>query len=132
MINKFKVLVVDDSNVIRDALNKELISRGFEVLTCEDGMDALSKIMDFGPDLIFTDITMPKIDGYELVTILRENQAFVKTPIIMLSSRSGVFDKARGHLLGCSEYLTKPVSSTNLDGVISKYLVSHSDGNLNT
>ena len=110
----FKVLVVDDSNTIRRSAEIFLKQGGHEVLLAEDGFDALSKVNDYHPDLIFCDILMPRLDGYQTVAIIRRNVRFADTPVVMLSSKDGVFDKARGRMVGCQEYLTKPFTKDQL------------------
>ena len=110
----FKVLVIDDSNTIRRSAEIFLKQGGHEVLLAEDGFDALAKVNDFDPHLIFCDILMPRLDGYQTSAIIKRNARFSSTPIIMLSSKDGVFDKARGRMVGCEEYLTKPFTQDQL------------------
>ena len=110
----FKVLVIDDSNTIRRSAEIFLKQGGHEVLLGEDGFDALAKVNDFDPHLIFCDILMPRLDGYQTSDIIKRNTRFSSTPIIMLSSKDGVFDKARGRMVGCEEYLTKPFTKDQL------------------
>mgnify|MGYP002664940415 FL=1 len=110
----FKVLVIDDSNTIRRSAEIFLKQGGHEVLLAEDGFDALVKVNDFDPHLIFCDILMPRLDGYQTSAIIKRNARFSSTPIIMLSSKDGVFDKARGRMVGCEEYLTKPFTKDQL------------------
>lgn len=110
----FKVLVIDDSNTIRRSAEIFLKQGGHEVLLAEDGFDALAKVNDFDPHLIFCDILMPRLDGYQTSAIIKRNARFSSTPIIMLSSKDGVFDKARGRMVGCEEYLTKPFTKNQL------------------
>ena len=110
----FKVLVIDDSNTIRRSAEIFLKQGGHEVLLAEDGFDALAKVNDFDPHLIFCDILMPRLDGYRTSAIIKRNARFSSTPIIMLSSKDGVFDKARGRMVGCEEYLTKPFTKDQL------------------
>ena len=110
----FKVLVIDDSNTIRRSAEIFLKQGGHEVLLAEDGFDALAKVNDFDPHLIFCDILMPRLDGYQTSAIIKRNSRFSSTPIIMLSSKDGVFDKARGRMVGCEEYLTKPFTKDQL------------------
>ena len=110
----FKVLVIDDSNTIRRSAEIFLKQGGHEVLLAEDGLDALAKVNDFDPHLIFCDILMPRLDGYQTSAIIKRNARFSSTPIIMLSSKDGVFDKARGRMVGCEEYLTKPFTKDQL------------------
>ena len=110
----FKVLVIDDSNTIRRSAEIFLKQGGHEVVLAEDGFDALAKVNDFDPHLIFCDILMPRLDGYQTSAIIKRNARFSSTPIIMLSSKDGVFDKARGRMVGCEEYLTKPFTKDQL------------------
>ena len=104
----FKVLVVDDSNTIRRSAEIFLKQGGHEVLLADDGFDALAKVNDYQPQLIFCDILMPKLDGYQTCAIIKRNARFADTPVVMLSSKDGVFDKARGRMVGSQEYLPKP------------------------
>jgi twitching motility two-component system response regulator PilG len=109
-----KVLVIDDSNTIRRSAEIFLKQGGHDVMLAEDGFDALSKVNDYAPHLIFCDILMPRLDGYQTCAIIKRNANFAKTPIIMLSSKDGVFDKARGRMVGSEEYLTKPFTKDQL------------------
>jgi twitching motility two-component system response regulator PilG len=109
-----KVLVIDDSNTIRRSAEIFLKQGGHEVLLSEDGFDALSKVNDFQPDLIFCDILMPRLDGYQTCAIIKRNAKFSNVPIVMLSSKDGVFDKARGRMAGSQDYLTKPFTKDQL------------------
>ena len=104
----YKVLVIDDSNTIRRSAEIFLKQGGHDVMLAEDGFDALSKVNDYLPHLIFCDILMPRLDGYQTCAIIKRNDKFASTPIVMLSSKDGVFDKARGRMVGSQEYLTKP------------------------
>ena len=110
----YKVLVIDDSNTIRRSAEIFLKQGGHEVLLAEDGFDALAKVNDFQPHLIFCDILMPRLDGYQTCAIIKRNERFAATPIIMLSSKDGVFDKARGRMVGAEDYLTKPFTKDQL------------------
>ena len=110
----FRVLVVDDSNTIRRSAEIFLKQGGHEVLLADDGFDALSKVNDYQPQLIFCDILMPKLDGYQTCAIIKRNARFSDTPVVMLSSKDGVFDQARGRMVGGQEYLTKPVTKDQL------------------
>lgn len=110
----FKVLVVDDSNTIRRSAEIFLKQGGHEVLLAEDGFDALAKINDHQPDLVFCDILMPRLDGYQTCAIIKRNARFAGIPVVMLSSKDGVFDKARGRLVGSQDYLTKPFTKDQL------------------
>jgi len=109
-----KVLVIDDSNTIRRSAEIFLKQGGHEVLLAEDGFDALSKVNDYEPNLIFCDILMPRLDGYQTCAIIKRNAKFSAVPIVMLSSKDGVFDKARGRMVGSQDYLTKPFTKDQL------------------
>ncbi len=109
-----KVLVIDDSNTIRRSAEIFLKQGGHEVLLAEDGFDALAKVNDYEPDLIFCDILMPRLDGYQTCAIIKRNARFSDVPIVMLSSKDGVFDKARGRMVGSQDYLTKPFTKDQL------------------
>jgi twitching motility two-component system response regulator PilG len=117
----FKVLVIDDSNTIRRSAEIFLKQGGHEVMLAEDGFDALAKVNDFLPQLIFCDILMPRLDGYQTCAIIKRNEKFTATPIIMLSSKDGVFDKARGRMVGSQEYLTKPFTKDQLLEAVQKF-----------
>ncbi len=112
--SSFKVLVIDDSNTIRRSAEIFLKQGGYEVLLAEDGFDALSKVNDHSPDLIFCDILMPRLDGYQTCAIIKRNSKFSSVPVIMLSSKDGLFDKARGRMVGSQDYLTKPFTKDQL------------------
>ena len=116
-----KVLVIDDSNTIRRSAEIFLKQGGHEVLLAEDGFDALSKVNDFEPHLIFCDILMPRLDGYQTVAIIKRNAKFAGVPIVMLSSKDGVFDKARGRMVGSQDYLTKPFTKDQLLQTVSAF-----------
>ena len=109
-----KVLVIDDSNTIRRSAEIFLRQGGHDVLLAEDGFDALSKVNDHDPELIFCDILMPRLDGYQTCAIIKRNPRFARVPVIMLSSKDGLFDKARGRMVGSEEYLTKPFTKEQL------------------
>ena len=109
-----KVLVIDDSNTIRRSAEIFLKQGGHEVILAEDGFDALAKVHDLRPDLIFCDILMPRLDGYQTCAIIKRNPAFSGVPVVMLSSKDGVFDKARGRMSGAQDYLTKPFTKEQL------------------
>ncbi len=119
-----KVLVVDDSNTIRRSAEIFLKQGGHEVMLAEDGFDALAKVNDSRPDLIFCDILMPRLDGYQTCAIIRRNAKFADTPVIMLSSKDGVFDKARGRMVGSQEYLTKPFTKEELLQAVQQFAPS--------
>ena len=109
-----KVLVIDDSNTIRRSAEIFLAQGGHEVLLAEDGFDALAKVNDHTPALIFCDILMPRLDGYQTCAIIKRNPKFAGVPVIMLSSKDGLFDKARGRMVGSEDYLTKPFTKDQL------------------
>jgi twitching motility two-component system response regulator PilG len=117
----FKVLVVDDSNTIRRSAEIFLKQGGHEVLLAEDGFDALSKVNDHLPQLIFCDILMPKLDGYQTCAIIKRNPKFAAIPVVMLSSKDGVFDKARGRMVGSQDYLTKPFTKEQLLQAVQQF-----------
>ena len=109
-----KVLVIDDSNTIRRSAEIFLKQAGHEVVLAEDGFDALAKLSDYRPDLVFCDILMPRLDGYQTCAIIKRNPQFASVPVIMLSSKDGLFDKARGRMVGSQDYLTKPFTKDQL------------------
>ena len=109
-----KVLVIDDSNTIRRSAEIFLRQGGHEVVLAEDGFDALAKVNDHDPELIFCDILMPRLDGYQTCAIIKRNPRFAHVPVIMLSSKDGLFDKARGRMVGSEDYLTKPFTKEQL------------------
>jgi len=116
-----KILVIDDSKTIRRTAETLLVKEGCEVFTAVDGFDALAKIADHHPDIIFVDIMMPRLDGYQTCALIKHNQVFKQTPVIMLSSKDGLFDRARGRLVGSEQYLTKPFTKDELLGAISSH-----------
>jgi twitching motility two-component system response regulator PilG len=109
-----KVMVIDDSNTIRRSAEIFLVQAGCQVLLAEDGFDALAKVADHQPDVIFCDIVMPRLDGYQTCALIKKNQRFRATPVIMLSSKDGLFDRARGRMVGSDHYLTKPFTKDSL------------------
>ncbi len=116
-----KVLVIDDSNTIRRSAEIFLRQGGHEVLLAEDGFDALAKVNDHAPELIFCDILMPRLDGYQTCAIIKRNPRFAHVPVIMLSSKDGLFDKARGRMVGSQDYLTKPFTKDQLLRAVESY-----------
>ena len=116
-----KVLVIDDSKTIRRTAETLLNKVGCNVVTAEDGFDALAKIADNRPDIIFVDIMMPRLDGYQTCALIKNNEEFSSIPIVMLSSKDGLFDKAKGRIVGSDEYLTKPFSKTELLSAIDSF-----------
>ncbi|MDY0743239.1 response regulator [Paucibacter sp. R3-3] len=116
-----KVLVIDDSNTIRRSAEIFLKQGGHQVVLAEDGFDALAKLSDYQPDLVFCDILMPRLDGYQTCAIIKRNPQFAKVPVIMLSSKDGLFDKARGRMVGSQDYLTKPFTKEQLLQAVRQY-----------
>jgi twitching motility two-component system response regulator PilG len=116
-----KVLVIDDSNTIRRSAEIFLRQGGYEVVLAEDGFDALAKVNDHAPKLIFCDILMPRLDGYQTCAIIKRNPRFAHVPVIMLSSKDGLFDKARGRMVGSEEYLTKPFTKEQLLRAVEQF-----------
>jgi twitching motility two-component system response regulator PilG len=113
-----KILVIDDSKTIRRTAETLLSKEGCQVFTAVDGFDALAKIADHRPDIIFVDIMMPRLDGYQTCALIKHNRTFKETPVIMLSSKDGLFDRARGRIVGSEHYLTKPFTKDELLGAI--------------
>lgn len=109
-----KVMVVDDSNTIRRSAEIFLGQAGFRVILADDGFDALAKVADHDPDLVFCDILMPRLDGYQTCALIKKSPRFRNTPVIMLSSKDGLFDRARGRMVGSDQYLTKPFTKDTL------------------
>jgi len=109
-----RVMVIDDSNTIRRSAEIFLLKAGCEVILAEDGFDALAKITDHQPEVIFVDIMMPRLDGYQTCALIKKNPRLREIPVIMLSSKDGLFDRARGRLVGSDEYLTKPFTKDTL------------------
>lgn len=117
-----KVMVIDDSQTIRRTAETLLAREGYEVITAQDGFEALAKIADQAPDLIFVDIMMPRLDGYQACALIKGNPRFARTPVIMLSSKDGLFDRARGRIVGSDEYLTKPFTKDELLGAVRAHI----------
>jgi twitching motility two-component system response regulator PilG len=117
-----KVLVIDDSNTIRRSAELFLRQAGYDVILAEDGFDALAKISDYKPQIIFVDIMMPRLDGYQTCALIKQNAQLKSTPVIMLSSKDGVFDRARGRLAGSDRYLTKPFTKEGLLEAIDQHI----------
>jgi twitching motility two-component system response regulator PilG len=119
---RIKILVIDDSNTIRRSAEMYLRQAGFDVILAEDGFDALAKISDHQPKVIFVDIMMPRLDGYQTCALIKQNPHLKATPVIMLSSKDGVFDRARGRLAGSDRYLTKPFTREALIETVQEYV----------
>ncbi len=113
-----RVLVIDDSKTIRRSAENLLSKEGYDVITATDGFDALAKIADCRPKIIFVDIMMPRLDGYQTCALIKNNTEFKAIPVVMLSSKDGLFDKAKGRIVGSEKYITKPFSKEELLGTI--------------
>lgn len=123
-----KILVVDDSKTILYKASRVLESAGYEVVTAEDGFEAISKVMDFQPDLMFVDIMMPKIDGYQTCSLVKNNRQYRGTPVVMVSSKDGLFDRARGSIVGAEGHINKPFSEADLLGAVQKFTAEAATG----
>ncbi len=123
-----KVMVIDDSNTIRRSAEIFLGQVGCRVLLAEDGFDALAKIADHDPDLIFCDILMPRLDGYQTCALIRKSPRFHEIPVVMLSSKDGLFDRARGRMVGSQQYLTKPFTKDSLLRAVAEHARRESSG----
>jgi twitching motility two-component system response regulator PilG len=121
-LDSLKVMVIDDSKTIRRTAETLLTKAGCKVVTATDGFDALAKIADSRPDIVFVDIMMPRLDGYQTCALIKNNSEFKSTPVIMLSSKDGLFDKAKGRIVGSDNYLTKPFSKTELLNSIEAHI----------
>jgi twitching motility two-component system response regulator PilG len=119
-----KVLVIDDSKTIRRTAETLLTKEGCEVFTAVDGFDALAKIADHQPDIVFVDIMMPRLDGYQTCSLIKHNKVYKSIPVIMLSSKDGLFDRARGRIVGSEHYLTKPFTRDELLSAIESHIGS--------
>ncbi len=120
--NGLKVMVIDDSKTIRRTAESLLKREGYDVVTASDGYEALAKIADHQPQIIFVDIMMPRLDGYQTCALIKNHQMFKSTPVIMLSSKDGLFDKARGRIVGSEQYLTKPFTREELLSAIRTHV----------
>lgn len=118
-----KVMVVDDSSTIRRTAEMLLTKVGCEVITAADGFEALAMVVDHQPDIVFCDIVMPRLDGYQTCALIKGNEDFKNTPVVLLSSRDGLFDRARGRSEGADEYMTKPFTREELFGAITRHVV---------
>jgi twitching motility two-component system response regulator PilG len=122
-LSGIKVMVIDDSNTIRKTAEIFLRQAGAQVVLAEDGFDALAKINDHQPNVVFCDILMPRLDGYQTCALIKKNAKFASTPVIMLSSKDGLFDRARGRMVGSDEYLTKPFTKDGLLKTVAAHAV---------
>ena len=116
-----KVMVIDDSNTIRRSAEIYLNQAGCQVILAQDGFEALAKINDHQPNIIFCDILMPRLDGYQTCALIKRSPRFHVTPVVMLSSKDGLFDRARGRMVGSSEYLTKPFTKDSLLSAVREH-----------
>lgn len=123
-----KVMVIDDSNTIRRSAEIFLLQAGATVILAEDGFDALAKIADYQPEVVFVDIMMPRLDGYQTCALIKKNPRFSATPVVMLSSKDGLFDRARGRMVGSNEYLTKPFTKESLLKTVDAHVRGASGG----
>ena len=121
-LNGLRVMIIDDSRTIRRTAETLLTREGCDVVTATDGFEALSKIADHSPQIIFVDIMMPRLDGYQTCALIKNNQTYKNVPVIMLSSKDGLFDKARGRIVGSEQYLTKPFTRDELLGAIHTFV----------
>ncbi len=119
---RLKIMVIDDSKTIRRTAENLLSKAGYDVITASDGFEALSLVADHHPDLIFVDIMMPRLDGYQTCALIKGNAAYADTPVIMLSSKDGLFDRAKGRLAGSDQYLTKPFTREELLDAIRRHV----------
>jgi twitching motility two-component system response regulator PilG len=124
-----KIMVIDDSSTIRKTAETLLKRAGFEVITAADGFEAMSVVADQHPDIIFIDIMMPRLDGYQTCALIKNNKQFGSTPIVMLSSKDGLFDRARGKLAGSEQHIHKPFTQDDLVSAINKYVATDAASN---
>jgi twitching motility two-component system response regulator PilG len=120
-ISGLKVMVIDDSNTIRRSAEIFLSQAGCKVILAEDGFDALAKVSDHEPDLVFCDVLMPRLDGYQTCALIKKSRRHHDVPVVMLSSKDGLFDRARGRMVGCEEYLAKPFTKDTLLKCVAEY-----------
>ncbi|MFK5970292.1 MAG: twitching motility response regulator PilG [Candidatus Marithrix sp.] len=124
-LKNIKVVVIDDSKTIRRTAETLLKKAGCQVITATDGFESLSKVMEAKPDIIFVDIMMPRLDGYQTCALIKNNPSFKKIPIVMLSSKDGLFERARGRIVGAEYYMTKPFTREELLNTIKTYVVEN-------
>ena len=129
-LSGIKVMVIDDSNTIGRSAEIFLAQSGCQVVLAEDGFDALAKIADHQPDVVFCDILMPRLDGYQTCALIKKNARFAATPVVMLSSKDGLFDRARGRMAGSDEYLTKPFTKDSLLQTVARHTARAADAPL--
>ncbi len=123
-----KVMVIDDSNTVRSTAEGMLRQAGFDVVTAADGFEAMPVIVDHEPDIVFVDIMMPRLDGYQTCALIKNNRRFRATPVVMLSSKDGLFDRARGRVVGSSEHINKPFTQEELVAAIQKHVGEQTAG----
>jgi twitching motility two-component system response regulator PilG len=123
-----RVVLIDDSNTIRRSGEIFLSQAGCKVILAEDGFDGLSKVVDNKPDIIFVDVMMPRLDGYQTCALIKNHLEFKNTPVVMLTSKDSLFDRARGKLVGADQYLTKPFSKKSLIEAVTMHTTKHSQG----
>ncbi len=121
-LDGLKVMVVDDSKTIRRTAESLLSKEGCEVATAKDGYESLARVAEFKPDIIFVDILMPRLDGYQTCALIKHNAEYRHVPVILLSSKDSIFDKARGRIVGAEDYLTKPFTREELLGAIEEFV----------
>lgn len=124
-LDGLKVMVIDDSKTIRRSAESLLAEYGCTVLTANDGFEAMAAVSDHEPDIIFVDIMMPRLDGYQVCALIKNNPRYKNIPVVMLSSRDGLFDRARGRIVGSTEYLTKPFTRDELVKAVTENAVQH-------
>lgn len=126
-LSDVKVVLIDDSNTIRRSGEIFLSQAGCKVILAEDGFDALSKIVDHRPEVIFVDVMMPRLDGYQTCVLIKSHPQFRDIPIVMLTSKDSLFDRARGKLVGASQYLIKPFSKKSLIDAVTTHIKHHKE-----
>ena len=121
-VEKIKIMVIDDSNTIRKSAEMFLTKAGYQVVCIEDGFEALTRINEEDPNLVFIDVLMPKIDGLQACQVIKRSPKFKNTPVIFLSSKDSQFDKARGFMMGATDYLTKPFTKDGIIEIVNRYV----------
>lgn len=129
LMERARILVVDDSSTMRRSAEMFLSKCDCDLLFAQDGFDALAKVVEHDPDLIFIDVMMPRLDGYQTCALIKRNPRFMETPVVMLTSKDGVFDRARGRSVGCDEYLTKPFTRESIVATVKHFTSKHAEAN---
>ena len=124
LLKGIKVMIIDDSSTVRKSTEITLKPFGCEIISAENGFEAMSKVVENKPDIIFVDITMPRLDGYQACALIKNNPEYQSIPVIMLSSKDGIFDKARGRMAGANEYLAKPFTTEGLLSIIRLHVLN--------